>query len=164
LRLGSTKVPQPFAQQNPLPKTVIFHRIPPTDVPRFTVHVVCQQMCTAPSIRRKDAPARALPSLSVRLTLAIFLSSISLLGATQLRAQSDDSQQNTKDVAEAARQERARRQQRNAPNHIYTNEDLHRAKILTPEDQSRAAAKHKATPHPATKENAEPLNANSAPA
>jgi nucleoid-associated protein YgaU len=42
-------------------------------------------------------------------------------------------------VAEAARQERERKQQGNHALHIYTNEDLKRPKILVPDDQSPAA-------------------------
>src|SRR4029077_5961431 len=61
---------------------------------------------------------------------------------------------------EAARQERARKQQ--GTKHVYTNEDLRRGKILSPEDQSRAAAANR-KPHaaPPAKPDAEPLDANS---
>jgi len=121
-------------------------------------------MSTGPTIRREHAPTRALLNLSFRFILAIFLGSICLFGAAQLRAQSDDSQQNAQDVAEAARQARARKQQENKSNHVYTNEDMHRAKILAPEDKTRAAVKRKKPVNPAAKENAEPLDANSAPA
>ena len=48
------------------------------------------------------------------------------------------------DVAEAARQERARKaaQQADSP-HVYTEEDLKRDKILVPEDQARVEARKK---------------------
>jgi nucleoid-associated protein YgaU len=121
-------------------------------------------MSTGPTIRCEYSPTRALLIFSLRFSLTIFLGLISLLGAAQLRAQSDDSQQNSQDVAEAARQARARKQHGNKSNHVYTNEELRRAKILTPEDRTRAAAKRKQPVNPAAKENAEPLDANSAPA
>jgi LysM repeat protein len=47
------------------------------------------------------------------------------------------------DTADAARQEHARKaaQQKHASPHVYTDEDLKRNKILTPEDQARIAAR-----------------------
>jgi len=46
------------------------------------------------------------------------------------------------DVADAARQERARKEsQHKKPKHIYTEEDLKRAQILTPEDRAELEAK-----------------------
>jgi nucleoid-associated protein YgaU len=47
------------------------------------------------------------------------------------------------DTADAARQEHSRKaaQQRHASPHVYTDEDLKRGKILTPEDQARVAAR-----------------------
>jgi nucleoid-associated protein YgaU len=47
------------------------------------------------------------------------------------------------DSADAARQERARKanQQKHNSQHVYTDEDLKRDKILTPEDQARVAAR-----------------------
>ena len=127
--------------------------------PRYSVRVGCHLMCTAPSIRREDAPLSAARAVSSRFAVALFLSSVSLFGAQQLRAQSDDSQ-NNQDVAEAARQERARKQD-SSKKHIYTNEDLRRGKILTPKDQTRAAAKRKQPISPTTNPDAEPLDANS---
>jgi nucleoid-associated protein YgaU len=56
------------------------------------------------------------------------------------------------DVADAAKQERARKEaQQKKPKHIYTEEDLKRAKILSPEDRARVDAK-KNEPAPATDE------------
>lgn len=55
------------------------------------------------------------------------------------------------DLGEAARQDRARKEGRAKDSkHVYTDEDLKRPQILTPEDRLRFEAKHK---------NAEPLNA-----
>jgi nucleoid-associated protein YgaU len=46
------------------------------------------------------------------------------------------------DAAEAARQERARKAaEAKTPHHVYTEEDLKRAQILTPEDQAKVAAR-----------------------
>jgi nucleoid-associated protein YgaU len=46
------------------------------------------------------------------------------------------------DVAEAARQEKARKDAgQNSPRHVYTEEDLKRKTILTPEDQARVEAR-----------------------
>lgn len=63
-------------------------------------------------------------------------------------------------VAEAARKERARKaasqQQQSAP-HVYTEEDLKRAKILTPEDQARVEARKKLDSAKPRVENAEML-------
>jgi nucleoid-associated protein YgaU len=55
---------------------------------------------------------------------------------------------NAQDLGEIARQERAKKQNNPAPpaTHVYTNEDLRRQQILTPDDQSRFSA----TTQPAT--------------
>jgi len=56
-----------------------------------------------------------------------------LLSASGLHAQ---------DAAEAARQEREKRTaEAKAPRHVYTDDDLKRAKILTPADQAKAVAR-----------------------
>jgi nucleoid-associated protein YgaU len=55
----------------------------------------------------------------------------------------------SQDVAEAARQERERKAAREKnPHHIYTEEDLKRAKILTPEDDARIVSRKATTPVP----------------
>jgi nucleoid-associated protein YgaU len=52
-------------------------------------------------------------------------------------------------VAEAARQQQAQRSQQPAtPHHVYTDEDLKRARILTPEDKKLAEAHRKELPAP----------------
>ena len=112
-------------------------------------------MSSSLSVRRELVPSGALA--------AFFLSSVFFFGAPQLRAQSDNSQSSSQDVAEAARQERARKQD-SSRKHVYTNEDLCRSKILTQEDQTRAAANRKqsgAPSAPAAQQNTEPLDANS---
>jgi len=114
-------------------------------------------------IRRTTARPSALSYFVVRAIATAALASISLVAAPNLLAQSDDSQQSGQDVAEAARQARARKQQ--SAKHVYTNEDMRRGKILTPEDASRAeAANHKnpSAPAPAAPPNVQALDANSA--
>jgi nucleoid-associated protein YgaU len=56
------------------------------------------------------------------------------------------------DVAEAARQQQAHKSQQPAtPRHVYTDEDLKRSHILTPEDKKLAEAHRKELPAPAEK-------------
>ena len=105
-----------------------------------------------------DAPVRIAASAfhrpfpgSLRLYLsgAVILA-ISLVGAAQSFAQSqtDQSQQNPS-VADAARQERARKQTLTKKHkHVYTAEDLKRDRILTPEDRAEVEAR-KNQPAPA---------------
>lgn len=63
------------------------------------------------------------------------------VGAVPCRAQ-DQQEQKNQDVAEAARQERTRKQaQQKKPKHVYTAEDLKREHILTPEDQAAVEAR-----------------------
>jgi nucleoid-associated protein YgaU len=69
---------------------------------------------------------------------AILFLSFALFGATISRAQ--DQQDQT--VAEAARQERARKQEsQKRAKHVYTEEDLKHPSILTPEDRAQIEAK-----------------------
>jgi nucleoid-associated protein YgaU len=81
------------------------------------------------------------PTAPVRRTLrplnvclpGILLFSCAILVTTECRAQ---------DVAEAAKQERARKEaQQKKSKHVYTEEDLKRAQILTPEDRAQIEAK-----------------------
>jgi len=69
----------------------------------------------------------------------ILLFSCTFFATTECRAQ---------DVADAAKQERARKEsQQKKPKHIYTEEDLKRAQILTPEDRAQIEArKNQTTP------------------
>src|SRR5260370_9071848 len=72
---------------------------------------------------------------------------------------------NAQDVAEAARQERARKEnQQKPPKHVYTEEDLRRARILTPEDSERLQANKKEQTLPAAEKPPEAIDAHSAPA
>jgi nucleoid-associated protein YgaU len=91
----------------------------------------------------------------LRCGFTIVLCSCLFFGARQCRAQ--DSQ----DVAEAARQERARKeQQAKNQKHVYTDEDLRRAKILTPEDEAVVEAKRKQQPAPTEEQAQAPIDAN----
>ena len=68
---------------------------------------------------------------------------LALFGATQARSQ---------DVAEAARQERAKKDsQQKKSKHVYTNEDLKHPEILTPEDREQVQAKKNQDGSPAEK-------------
>src|SRR5882762_2147760 len=69
----------------------------------------------------------------------ILLFSCAILVTTECHAQ---------DLADAAKQERARQEsQRKNSKHVYTEEDLKRAQILTPEDRAQfGARKNQAVP------------------
>src|SRR5258708_4046644 len=78
-----------------------------------------------------------------------------VLGATQCCAQ---------DAAEAARREQARRQsQQNHGKHVYTEEDLKHAHILTAEDRAQAEARRNPQPASATQKPKEELDVQSLP-
>jgi len=67
------------------------------------------------------------------------------------------------DVAEAARQEQARKNSQQKKNkHVYTNEDLKRANILTPEDRAQVEAKKQQDSAP-TEKPAEAIDAQTVP-
>jgi nucleoid-associated protein YgaU len=69
---------------------------------------------------------------------AVLFLSFATFGATVSRAQDQQDQS----VAEAARQERARKQeQQKTAKHVYTEEDLKHPNILTPEDRAQIEAK-----------------------
>ncbi|MCU1242023.1 MAG: Nucleoid-associated protein YgaU, contains and LysM domain [Candidatus Acidoferrum typicum] len=69
----------------------------------------------------------------LRCGFAVLLCSCLLFGASHCRAQE------AQDAAEAPRQERAGKEQSQKQKHVYTEDDLGRAKILTPEDEARFA-------------------------
>jgi nucleoid-associated protein YgaU len=76
----------------------------------------------------------------LRCGFTILLCSCLLFGATHCRAQE------TQDAAQAAREERARKEQSTKQKHVYTEDDLDRVKILTPEDEARFATQRHLTP------------------
>ena len=89
---------------------------------------------------------------SLFFAAALFLCLLPVCAA----AQSQDSQ----DVAEAARQEKARKATAaKKDSHVYTNEDLKRPEILTPEDRVQAEARKKNETIPPTGQPAESLDA-----
>jgi nucleoid-associated protein YgaU len=89
----------------------------------------------------------------LRCGFTIALCSCLFFGAAQCRAQA------SQDVAEAARQERARKDQAKKQKHVYTDEDLRRAKILTPEDEAVVEAKRKQQLQPAEEQAQAPIDA-----
>jgi len=71
-------------------------------------------------------------------TLLLGVAAVLLAGVCAVGARAQD----TQDAAEAARAERARKAATaKTPKHVYTEEDLKRAQILTPEDQAKVAAR-----------------------
>ena len=90
----------------------------------------------------KPSPSAGTPSRFVRLTCSgILIVSCTIFGYAPCYAQ---------DVAEAARQEKARKENQQKKKHVYTDEDLKKAQILTPEDRELVEARKKQQPHPGT--------------
>ena len=84
---------------------------------------------------------------------AVLIASCAVFGATPCSAQ---------DVAEAARQERAQKESNQKKSkHVYTEQDLKRAQILTPEDRAQAEAKKNQPAAPSAKESTEAVDAQS---
>jgi nucleoid-associated protein YgaU len=68
------------------------------------------------------------------------------------------------DVADAAKQEKARKEeQQKKSKHVYTEEDLKRAQILTPEDRAQIEAKKDQQAPPAVEKSQEAVDAQSLP-
>ena len=98
------------------------------------------------------AVKRSLGPLSLCLP-GILLFSCALFAATECHAQ---------DVADAAKQERARKEsQQKKSKHVYTEEDLKRARILTPEDQAQIEARKNQPSPPAAEKSHDALDAES---
>ncbi len=104
------------------------------------------------------------PSTAARLSFrflricspGILFVSCAAFGAAQCFAQ---------DVAEAARQERAQKEsQQKKSKHVYTEQDLKRPQILTPEDRAQVEAKKNQAVPPAGEKSAEAVDAQSLPA
>jgi len=91
------------------------------------------------STRKPHVHTRMSLRQPLRCGFAILICSCLFAGAAQCRARAPQ------DVAEAARQERARKDAKKTK-HVYTDEDLRREKILTPEDQAEMEARRKAQP------------------
>jgi nucleoid-associated protein YgaU len=78
-----------------------------------------------------------------------------VFGAAQCSAQ---------DVAEAARQERAQKESKHKKSkHVYTEQDLKRAQILTPEDRAQVEAKKNQAVQPSIEKPGEAVDAQSLP-
>jgi nucleoid-associated protein YgaU len=111
-------------------------------------------ICSSPSRRSLCAPRMAHACLALLFATAFL----------PLRASAQD---NSQDIAEAARQEKARKAtQSSSHTHVYTNEDLQRPRILTDSERSALAAR-KSTPASAPKRfpaipSAEPSDATNA--
>lgn len=91
------------------------------------------------STRKPHVHTRVSLRQPLRCGFAILICSCLFAGAAQCRGRVPQ------DVAEAARQERARKDAKK-PKHVYTDEDLRRERILTPEDQAELDARRKAQP------------------
>jgi len=104
------------------------------------------------SLLTKLSPSVVTTSRFIRLTCSgILIISCTIFGYAQCYAQ---------DVAEAARQEKARKEnQQKKTKHVYTDEDLKKAQILTPEDREVVEAKKRQQPLPGTVAPQESLDA-----
>jgi nucleoid-associated protein YgaU len=105
-----------------------------------------------------SAVAAGSTSRFVRLTCSgILVISCTIFGFSQCYAQQD--------VAEAARQEKARKEnQQKKAKHVYTDEDLKRAQILIPEDRAEVEARKGRQPLPAANESQESVDVLALPA
>ena len=108
-----------------------------------------------------DTPLVTGPSTAARLSRrclslcfpGIVFVSGAVFGATQCSAQ---------DVAEAARQERAQKESKQKKSkHVYTEQDLKRERILTPEDRAQVEAKKNQLAAPAAEKAPEAVDAQS---
>src|SRR5216684_8772757 len=87
---------------------------------------------------------------------AILIACCAVFGVTQCSAQ---------DVAEAARQERAQKESKQKKSkHVYTEQDLKRAQILTQEDRAHVEANKNQPAPPSSEKSQEAIDAQSLPA
>src|SRR2546430_3172701 len=124
-RLGSQK--RPFA---------IYFLV--SSVPRGRLVMAILDLDTPGSVGRSPTVGRS--SASLRLCLpGILIFSCVMIGVAPCSAQ---------DVARAARQQRTQKEsEQKKSKHIYTEQDLRRARILTPEDRAHLEArKNQAAP------------------
>jgi nucleoid-associated protein YgaU len=110
-----------------------------------------------------DTPLVTGPSTAARLSRrclslcfpGIVFVSCAVFGATQCSAQ---------EVAEAARQERAQKESKQKKSkHVYTEQDLKRDQILTPEDRAQVEAKKNQLAAPSAEKAQEAVDARSLP-
>src|SRR5712692_10443097 len=111
----------------------------------------------------RDKPLLMGPSTAARICLrclrlcspGILFVSCTVFGATQCSAQ---------DVAEAARQERAQKESKQKKSrHVYTEQDLKRDQILTPEDRAQVEARKNQTAPPSAEKSQDAVDAQSLP-
>ncbi len=157
---------QQFVEQIPMPSAEYpkFHFSKAAFFDRFLSQAVSPRGRLAMQRNDLDTPLLTIPlstertsSRFLRLTCSgILIISCTVFGFTQCYAQ---------DVAEAARQEKARKEnQQKKPKHVYTDEDLKRAQILTPEDRAELEAKKNRQPVPGADAPPEPVDAQALPA
>jgi nucleoid-associated protein YgaU len=109
----------------------------------------------APAPMNSTTTARRSPHCVSLCLPVILFASCTLFAASQSSAQ---------DVADAAKQERARKENQQKKNkHVYTEEDLKRAQILTPEDRAQIEAKKNQQTPPGAEKPAEGVDAQSLP-
>jgi nucleoid-associated protein YgaU len=111
-----------------------------------------------------DTPLLTGPSTAAKLSRRCFclcfpgilFASCAVFDATQCSAQ---------DVAEAARQERSQKESKQKKSkHVYTEQDLKRAQILTQEDRAQVEAKKNQPAPPSSEKSQEAFDAQSLPA
>ncbi|HTB92587.1 MAG TPA: LysM peptidoglycan-binding domain-containing protein [Candidatus Sulfotelmatobacter sp.] len=89
---------------------------------------------------RSAHPLRWAPTRPLGLCALLYLCASTSFLTLPSRAQ--EAQQNSQQLAEAARQEKARKAaQQKKESHVYTNEDLKQSQILTEQDRSRVEAR-----------------------
>jgi nucleoid-associated protein YgaU len=109
----------------------------------------------APFMMGPSTAARRAPRFLRLCFPRIIFVSCTIFGAAQCSAQ---------DVAEAARQERAHKQTKQKKSkHVYTEQDLKRAQILTPEDRAQVEAKKNQPTPPMAEKSQEAVDARSLP-
>src|SRR5258708_33837225 len=110
-----------------------------------------------------DTPLLMGPSTAAKLSRRCFclcfpgilFVSCGVFGATQCSAQ---------DVAEAARPERSQKESKQKKSkHVYTEQELNRAQILTPEDRAQVEAKKNQPAPPSAEKSTEAVDPQSLP-
>lgn len=129
-----TRVSVLFSYKRLLSRRSTLTSIWPSNVPQKLVPMTSTNLS---SPRKQHVHTQVSLRNPLRCGFTVLLCSCLLFGAAQCRAQ------DTQDAAEAARQERDRKEQEKQPKHVYTEEDLGRAKILTPDDEARFAAQRR---------------------
>src|SRR6266576_4563311 len=125
---------------------------PVGSVPRGRLVMAILDLDTPGSVGRSSALGRS--SASVRLCLpGILIFSCVMIGVAPCSAQ---------DVAAAARQQRTQKEsEQKKSKHVYTEQDLRRARILTPEDRAQLEARKNQTAPPLAEKSQEAVDAQS---